>query len=142
MLLQPSAVLSPLKQLLTRCICRLFLKELRLLDLLAALRRYFFMEAGDWAGALTEGLCRLTAEGADLQEHALQDALSDALRGSSCEGDVYAGECVLVTVAALGEGLPLSGSRLLLLQEAGQVSMCVHLKGVHSIVAAHTGPGS
>eukprot|EP00891_Asterochloris_glomerata_P006246 jgi/Astpho2/6246/Aster-x1359 len=76
-----------------RCISRacmgLLLKELRLLDLLGALRRYFFMEAGDWAGALTEGLCRHTAEGGDLQEHALQDALADALRGSSCEGDMY-----------------------------------------------------
>ena len=122
--------------------CRLFLKELRLLDLLGALRRYFFMEAGDWAGVLTEGLCRLTAEGGDLQEHALQDTLSDALRGSSCEGDVYAGECVLVTVAELGEGLPFSGSRLLLLQWAGQVSICVPMKGVYSNVGAHAGPGS
>ena len=72
------------------------------MDLLGALRRYYFMEAGDWAGALTEGLCRHTAEGGDLQEHALQDALSDALRGSSCEGDVYTGESLLVDVAALG----------------------------------------
>ena len=103
------------------------------MNLLGALRRYFFMEAGDWAGALTEGLCRHTAEGGDLQEHALQDALSDALRGSSCEGDVYTGEFLLVDVAALGHQLAAGCCSY-----SGLGSKhCVHLTGMHSNVAAH-----
>ncbi|KAK9836106.1 hypothetical protein WJX81_001865 [Elliptochloris bilobata] len=59
-------------------------------ELLASLRSFFWLGAGDWATALTAGLCRAAARARPLGALKLQSLLEEALRGSIVEADPHA----------------------------------------------------
>lgn len=67
--------------------CRLFLDELKFLDLLRTFQQYFFMAAGDWAENLTGALCAHTAQHGVLHEHSVQSMVEVSLKGTSVELD-------------------------------------------------------
>ncbi|KAL3682125.1 hypothetical protein R1sor_000147 [Riccia sorocarpa] len=71
---------------------RLFQEGLGLQDHYQALRRYYFMEQGDWADYFVASLCqnRWGPSGNQLQQMEVQGMLEAALQRSSCEGDEYA----------------------------------------------------
>ncbi|CAM6105936.1 unnamed protein product [Calypogeia fissa] len=78
---------------------RLFQEGLCLQDHYTALRRYYFMERGDWAEYFTTALCqhRWGPLGGELRQMEVQGMLQGAFQKSSCEGDAYA-ERVYVTL--------------------------------------------
>ena len=90
----------------TPCCARLLRGPLGLDALLAALRRFFWQDAGDWAAALTGALCRAAALARPLGAPELQALLDEALR--VCTGlhhsssDSCCGQTVLL-VAFLSE---------------------------------------
>ena len=59
---------------------RLFLDELKVLDHLEALRRFFFQGAGDWADALAQRLGAHADTLAPLAGHQAEALLADAAR--------------------------------------------------------------
>lgn len=67
--------------------CRVFLDELKVMDLLRTFQQYFFMAAGDWAENLTDALCAHTAQRGMLHEHSLQSMADSSLKGTSVELD-------------------------------------------------------
>ncbi|KAL2610928.1 hypothetical protein R1flu_022620 [Riccia fluitans] len=71
---------------------RLFQEGLGLQDHYQALRRYFFMQQGDWAVYFVAALCqnRWGPSGNQLRQMEVQGMLEAALQRSSCEGDKYA----------------------------------------------------
>ncbi|BFI39590.1 gamma-tubulin complex component 6 [Marchantia polymorpha subsp. ruderalis] len=71
---------------------RLFHEGLCLQDHYHALRRYFFMERGDWADYFIAALCqnRWGPSGHQLRQMEVQGMLEAALQKSSCEGEEYA----------------------------------------------------
>lgn len=60
--------------------CRYFLEELRVLEHLEALRRAFFMGAGDWADAFAGALAAHADSLEPLGQHALERLLAGSLR--------------------------------------------------------------
>ncbi|KAK9823950.1 hypothetical protein WJX72_006616 [[Myrmecia] bisecta] len=73
----------------TACL-RLFQDELRLPGLLAGLRRYYLMQAGDFAENFVAALCSHAAELRAVHERDIQGMLEDALKASSMEHDPFA----------------------------------------------------
>ncbi|KAL4440506.1 hypothetical protein ABPG75_003507 [Micractinium tetrahymenae] len=84
------SVLSQYRAISRACV-RLFLDELKVLDHLEALRRFFFMGAGDWADALVAHLGAHADALVPVSAHQLEAALAEAIRGTSVESDPYAG---------------------------------------------------
>ena len=68
-------------------LCRLFVDELKVMNLLQTLQQYFFMAAGDWAENLTEAVCAHTAQHSTLHEHSMQSMVDSSLKGTSVELD-------------------------------------------------------
>ncbi|PSC71851.1 phosphatase 2C 22 [Micractinium conductrix] len=83
------SVLSQYRAVSRACV-RLFLDELKVLEQLEALRRYFFMGAGDWADALVATLGAHADALRPLASHQLEAALAEAIRGTSAESDPLA----------------------------------------------------
>ena len=71
-------------------LCRLFLDELKVMDMLRTFQQYFFMAAGDWAENLTEAVCVHTAQRGTLHEHSMQSMVDSSLKGTSVELDTNA----------------------------------------------------
>lgn len=69
---------------------RLFLDELKVMDLFQTMQQYFFMAAGDWAENLTEAVCAHTAQHSTLHEHSVQSMVDSSLKGTSVELDTNA----------------------------------------------------
>lgn len=74
-------------RLVVTVLYRLFLNELKLMDLLRTFQQYFFMAAGDWAENLTGALCSHTARHGVLHEHSVQSMVEVSLKGTSVELD-------------------------------------------------------
>ena len=68
-------------------LCRLFMDELKVVDLLRMLQWYFFKDAGDWAEHLTEAFCDATTQHDRLHEHSMQSMLDGSFKGGSVEQD-------------------------------------------------------
>ncbi|KAL3160660.1 hypothetical protein ABBQ32_010579 [Trebouxia sp. C0010 RCD-2024] len=66
---------------------RLFLDELKVMDMLQTFQQYFFMAAGDWAENLTEAVFAHTAQHSTLHEHSVQSMVDSSLKGTSVELD-------------------------------------------------------
>ena len=72
--------------------CRVFLDELKIMDLLRTFQQYFFMAAGDWAENLTDSLCAHIAQRGVLHEHSVQSMVDSSLKGTSVELDSSAAD--------------------------------------------------
>lgn len=66
--------------------CRLFLDELKVLEHLEAMRRLFFMGAGDFGEALVAALGAHADSLAPLTQHGLERMVQDATRASGAAG--------------------------------------------------------
>ncbi|KAG0584341.1 hypothetical protein KC19_3G204200 [Ceratodon purpureus] len=77
---------------------RLLQESLRLQDHFAALRRYYFMERGDWAEYFLSALCKYEWNrlGSESQLLEVQSMLGTALQNSSCDGDEFADRLYVV----------------------------------------------
>ncbi|KAI7838596.1 hypothetical protein COHA_007604 [Chlorella ohadii] len=83
------SVLSQYRAVSRACV-RLFLDELKVLEHLEALRRFFFQGAGDWADAVVGQLGAHADSLLPLAAHQADAMLADAGRGTSVDGDPYA----------------------------------------------------
>ena len=66
---------------------RVFIDELKVMNLLRTFQQYFFMAAGDWAQNLTDALCAHIARRGTLHEHSMQSMVDSSLKGTSVELD-------------------------------------------------------
>ena len=96
-------------------LCRLFVDELKVMNLLQTFQQYFFMAAGDWAENLTEAVCAHTAQHSTLHEHSMQSMVDSSLKGTSVELDSNAANLratlkVLSCTAGTNRAAPTSGA--------------------------------
>lgn len=68
------------------------------------MRRYFFMEAGDWADSLVRSLQDAASQRSVLHQHGLQDMLDSSFKSTSAEHDAGPHCKSLLTVLSSNAG--------------------------------------